>query len=572
MWAASGAGIVPGAAVTSSDFNAVYEMTRHQFPSFTPTYRQLWRDAGLWLDLTLHEGLDDTAARHAEGIALITPTRRHTFAEFKAESDALAAGLLGIGIGPGDIVAVQLPNWTEFCFLQIALSRIGAVIQPMHTVFRERDIGNLLRFCETDAMVVAESFKDVGYADMVRGLRDQLPRLKQVVVARGVARGQGEFNFDEIVAEGRKHLDRLAKVSPGADDIFYLNFTSGTEGNPKGFLHTHNTIISLMKQLTGHMASDTVMLACSPMTHSFGHFTTYYSVLGGFPMVVLDRYSPIEILKMIDGARVTQLSGTPAHLYGILCHPDFGKFDTSSIRSVAVGGARSSPELIEELRRTWGVKSANTYGMGETIVHTRTTPDDPDEKVRDSVGRPVFGAQLKIVDPNDRRRERPAGEVGEICFRGPTLFVGYHNQPARTAETRDDEGWFYTGDLGFVDADGYLCFAGRAKEVINRGGSKIYPKEIEDLLCQHPFILDAAVVGMPDERLGERVCAYVVTRGGQEISLSEVESFFEAQKAMKYMYPELVVRLDAMPMTPTGKIQKVALQQDAERRAKEFVA
>jgi acyl-CoA synthetase (AMP-forming)/AMP-acid ligase II len=547
-------------------------MIQHQFASFTPAYRQIWRDAGLWLDLTLHEGLDQTVARDGGRVALITPARTYTFAEFKAEADALAAGLLGIGIGPGQIVAVQLPNWVEFCFLQIALSRIGAVIQPMHTVFRERDIGNLLRFCETDAMVVAESFKDVAYADMVRSLRDQLPRLKQVIVVRGEGQGPGEHNLAALIEDGRGHLERLAQAAPKADDIFYLNFTSGTEGNPKGFLHSHNTIISLMKQLTGYMPGDTVMLSCSPMTHSFGHFTTYYSVLGGFLMVVMDRYSPSEILKMIHQVRITQLSGTPAHLYGILRHPDFAQYDTACIKSVTVGGARSSPELIEELKRTWGVKSANTYGMGETIVHTRTAPDDPDDKVRDSVGRPVFGAQLKIVDPQNRQRQRAAGEVGEICFRGPTLFVGYHNQPAKTAETRDDEGWFYTGDLGYVDGDGYLCFAGRAKEVINRGGSKIYPKEIEDILCLHPDIQDAAVVGMPDERLGERVCAYVVTRGQRDIPLVEVEHFFDAQKAMKYMYPELVVRLDTMPMTPTGKIQKVTLQQDAERRAKEAAA
>ncbi|WP_018989710.1 class I adenylate-forming enzyme family protein [Aromatoleum toluclasticum] len=543
-------------------------MTRHQFPRFSETYGKTWRDAGLWTDYTLHQGLDDTVARCPDRTALITTTRSYTFAEFKAESDALAAGLLGIGIGPGDIVAVQLPNWVEFCFLQIALSRIGAVIQPTHTVFREREITNLFQFCGTDAVIVADSFKDFGYADMIRGVRPQLPGLRHFIVARGEPKGADECALAALIEEGRGNLQRLEGLAPRADDVFYLNFTSGTEGNPKGFLHTHNTIMSLIRQLTGYMAADTVMLACSPMTHSFGHFTTYYCVFGGFPMVVLDRYSPGELLGMIERARVTMLSGTPAHLYGILRHPDFAKHDTSCIKSVAVGGARSSPELIAELQRTWGVKSANTYGMGETIVHTRTSPDDPDEKVRDSVGRPVFGAQLKIVDQKDRSRRLAAGEVGEICFRGPTLFVGYHNQPQKTAETRDDEGWFYTGDLGFVDADGYLCFAGRAKEVINRGGSKVYPKEIEDLLCQHPDVLDSAVVGMPDERLGERVCAYLVTRDGRDIPLAEVEAFFGQHKAMKYMYPEVLVRLDAMPMTPTGKIQKVALQQDAANRAK----
>jgi acyl-CoA synthetase (AMP-forming)/AMP-acid ligase II len=305
------------------------------------------------------------------------------------------------------------------------------------------------------------------------------------------------------------------------------------------------------------------------MTHTFGHFEMYYTDLAGFPMVVVDRYSPTQILEQIERERVTKLSGTPAHLFGLLHHRDFAKYNTSSIRSVAVGGARSSPELIADLQRVWGVKSANTYGMGETIIHTRTVPDDPEERIRNTVGRPIAGVELKIVDQQDRSVVQPADAIGEICFRGPTLFVGYHNQPDKTAETRDQEGWFYTGDLGFVDADGYLHFIGRAKEVINRGGTKIHPKEIEELLCQHPAILQAAVVGMPDERLGERVCAYVVLQEGHTISLDEINEFFSQRKAMKYLHPEVLVCIEEMPMTPTGKIQKVALQKDATTRATE---
>ena len=205
--------------------------------------------------------------------------------------------------------------------------------------------------------------------------------------------------------------------------------------------------------------------------------------------------------------------------------------------------------------------------MGETIVHTRTTPADSEEKQRDTVGRPTFGAELKIVDPKDRSRELPPNEVGEICFRGPTLFVGYYKQPELTAATRDDEGWFYTGDLGFTDEEGYLCFAGRAKEVINRGGSKIYPKEIEDLLAGHPSVGDVAVVGWPDERLGEKVCAYVVP-SGEAPTLEEIREYCEAQKVTKYMVPQHLVVVDEFPMTPTGKVRKASLQEDAARRAK----
>ncbi|MBT4521689.1 MAG: acyl--CoA ligase [Halieaceae bacterium] len=547
-------------------------MTSHQFPSFPPSYCQRWRDAGLWLDVTLHQGFDDTVARIPDSVGIITPERSYTFAQLKETSDALAAGLLGIGIGKGDIVAVQLPNWIEFFYLQIALARIGAIIQPMHTVFRQRELSNLLSFCETDAVVVADSIKDTSYSDPIREIWSELPCLRKLIVARGEPNGDNECSFDALIEEGRSHLNRLDDLDVSAGDVFYLNFTSGTEGNPKGFLHTHNTLISLYKILMAHMMEtvpDTISLACSPMTHSFGHFTSYTCAIGGFPVVLIDRYNPKLLLEIISSARVTNLSGTPAHLIGLLRYQDFEQYDTSCINSVGVGGARSSPELIDELEQVWGVKSANTYGMGETVLHTRTAPDDSEEKIRDTVGRPVFGAELKIVDPKDRSVTLPTGEIGEICFRGATLFLGYHNQLEKTAETRDDEGWFYTSDLGLVDEEGYLSFAGRAKEVINRGGTKIYPKEIEDVLNTHPQIEEAAVVGMPDTRFGEVVCAYIVNSGDSELGVEEIGKFVEQKQVMKYMRPEYVFQLDAMPMTPTGKIRKATLQQQAAEFAKE---
>jgi acyl-CoA synthetase (AMP-forming)/AMP-acid ligase II len=543
---------------------------RARYPRFSKEYRQRWISGGNWADRTLHDLFDETAAEAPDDVAIITLERRYTFAEFKQGSDALAAGLVGAGVGPGDLVSVQLPNWPEMCFLQIALSRIGAVIQPLHLVFREREMRSLLHFCETDHAVVPETFGGYAYADVMRGIRGHLPCLRSLIVARGAAKREGEYSLDALIEEGRNHLDRLESVRPEPDDVFYLNFTSGTEGNPKGFLHTHNTLVSLFRMAAQAMKSidpNMVNLACSPMTHSFGHFTTYQCVLGRIPMVLVDRYRPLDVLQLIEREKVTAISGTPAHMIGVLDHPDFEKYDTSSIKSASVGGARSSPDLIDRINRVWGCKSGNTYGMGETIMHTRTMGWDPEEKQRDTVGKPMFGAELKIVDPADRARELPAGEVGEICFRGPTLFVGYHKQPELTAATRDDEGWFFTGDLGYADEDGYLCFAGRAKEIINRGGSKIYPKEIEDLLSGHPGVSDVAVVGWPDDRLGETVCAYVVP-SGEAFGIEELAAYLDALKVTKYMVPQHLVFLDEFPMTPTGKVRKASLQEDAARRAR----
>jgi acyl-CoA synthetase (AMP-forming)/AMP-acid ligase II len=432
-------------------------------------------------------------------------------------------------------------------------------------------VRSLYGYCDTDVAIVPERFGDHAYAEVMREIAPDLPFLRSLVIARGSAEGESEHGLDELIEEGRRNLERLDDVRVDPNDVFYLNFTSGTEGNPKGFLHTHNTLVSTFKTAADFMKQfdpDLVNLACSPMTHSYGHFTTYQCALAAIPMVLVDRYRPLDVLELIERERVTSISGTPAHMIGILEHPDFEKYDTSCVKSVGVGGARSSPELIEQLERVWGSKSANTYGMGETILHTRTMPFDPEDKIRNTVGRPMLGAELKIVDQNDRSRELAAGEVGEICFRGPTLFVGYHKQPELTAETRDEEGWFYTGELGQVDAEGYLQFTGRATEVINRGGSKIFPKEIEDLLSAHPNVREVAVVGFPDERMGERVCAYVVPTPGHELGVEACAEYLDERKTMKYLLPEFVFNLEELPMTPTGKVRKAALRQDAAERAR----
>ncbi|MBT4159702.1 MAG: AMP-binding protein [Gammaproteobacteria bacterium] len=544
-------------------------MAKHEFPAFSKEYGDRFREMGLWIDETLHGHFDEKVEEHADVVILITPERKFTMHEFQQETLSLAAGLLNAGVSQGDIVGVQLPNWIEFCCLQIALSRIGAVIQPLHMVFGERELKNLCAFNETDAVIVCGEYRDKDYAAQMRGAVSENEGVKTFIVVRSEPEA-GEYLLQDLIEEGRSNHDRLDGIQINPDDVFYLNFTSGTTGNPKGFLHSHNTLISRMI-LTAKMQSamsdgeHRVSLACSPMTHSYGHFSTYGCVFGPSPMVLVDRYNPTQILEFIQADKVTSLSGTPAHMMGIIDHVDFEKYDTSSIKSVGVGGARSSPELIDRLDKLWGVKTGNTYGMGENLVHCMTFPNDPEDKIKDTVGRPVPWVELKIVDTKDRSRVCETGEIGEICFRGPTLFVGYNKQPEKTAETRDSDGWFFTGDLGQVDEEGYLSFAGREQEVINRGGSKIYPKEVEDLLGSHPNIREAAVVGMPDERMGEKVCAYVIPQEGVEITLDDVKEYFMELKAMKYLIPEALINLEAFPMTPTGKVRKASLQDDARK-------
>ena len=556
------------------------------FPTFPPEYRRRFIEAGSWLDRTLYDYFVETVRHVPDQVAIVAGERRITFAAWADEAERLAAGLVRLGISKGDIVSVQLPNWPEMCMLQVALARIGAVIQPMHMVYRQREMASMLRFCESRAVFLPGTYRGFDYAGALAEIRGDLPDLDFPIMVRGA--GDGWIAYDDLTRarQCRAPTDADASVEDAsadclaayeaahpvsADDVFYLNFTSGTEGDPKGFLHTHNTLLSVLKRFADLQAkfdsrsAAEVILANSPMSHSFGHLTTYQVFLRGIRMVLVERFDPGETLRIIERERVTSISGTPAHLISLLGHPDFATFDLSSVRSAGVGGAQCPPQLMAEIKEKFRVRTGNTYGMGENIVHTRTLPKDPPEVIRDTVGLPVPGAELKIF-ADDHQTELPAGTVGEIAFRGPTLFVGYYKNPELTRATRNADGWFFTGDLGFVDERGYLHLAGRKKELINRGGTKIFPKEIEDLLHAHPKIMQAAVIGMPDYRLGERVCAYVVPYTGETVTLEELHAYLTDCQVMKYKFPEHLEVVSDLPLTPTGKVKKEPLLQDIKRK------
>lgn len=538
-------------------------------PQFSPEYRERFVSQGLWLDRTLHDYFAEAVKKAPEQVAIIEGERRVTYAEWDALARRAAAGLVRLGLGKGDIVTVQLPNWIEMCVMQIALSRIGAIIQPMHTVYREREMASMLEFCNSRAVILPEEYGGFAHAAAAVAMRPDLPDLHHVVVVRGAA--SGATTWDELTKteEGLAAYEQANPVH--ADDVFYLNFTSGTEGAPKGFLHTHNTMLSVLKRFADMQteadpsSKNDVILANSPMTHSFGHLSTYQILLRQVRMVLAERFSPSEILRLIAQERVSAISGTPAHLISLLNHADFESTDTSCVSSVGVGGSQCPPQLMADIEKNFGVRIGNMYGMGENILHTRTMPTDSHEIIRDTVGMPVPGAELKIF-AEDHVKELSTGEVGEIAFRGPTLFLGYYRNPERTAETRNAEGWFFTGDLGYVDDTGYLHMAGRKKEQINRGGTKIFPKEIEDLLHAHPAVQKAAVVGMPDYRLGERVCAFIEVMPDSSVTLDEIREFLTSKQVMKHKIPERLEIVAELPQTPTGKIQKGPLVEDIKRK------
>jgi len=535
--------------------------------------RKEFSEKGYWLNKTMGDFFDATVKKYPYKEAIICGDHRITFNEFADSADALASGLFNLGIGPKDLMSVQLPNWPEFCFFQVALGKVGAIMGPLHMVYRERELLSMLKFCESKAIVIPSEYKGFNHVKAIQEIWPQLPHLKQVIVV-GEDIPKGMIPFKDLLSIKPSHArEQLEKVSTDANELFYLNFTSGTEGLPKGFLHTPNTILCSYYYYTrveGELEEELaqkVILAHSPMTHTFGHILAYDPIINGSRIVLVERYDPGQALDLVQKERITHMFGTPAHLIGLINHKDFGKYDLSSLQEISIGGAPCPIELIREIQEKIGCYVTNIYGMGENMAHTKTRKKDPPELIFETVGKPLPGTEVGIFD-DTRLFQLGMGEVGEIAYRGAFLFISYFKDPQRTEETRNSEGWFFTGDLGKVDEKGYLRLAGRRKDLINRGGTKIFPDDIENILHLHPKILKAAVIGMPDYRLGEKVCAYIIPIEGETINLEEVTLFMESQKVMKYKIPERIEVVEEFPMLPSGKVEKESLRQDIVEKLK----
>jgi len=518
---------------------------------------------GYWLEKTLFDFLADTASKSPDEIAIRHGSSSYTFSDFKRISMHLASQLRRTGIGKGDLVSVQLQNCPAFMFLKVALSIIGAIINPIHLVYRKRDTYSMLNFCGSKLFLFPSRFMNRDFIEEYSDIYDNVPSLKNISIL--------DLPQDGIVSLRHIPFARLTDNNNGADfvapctaadDIFYLNFTSGTEGDPKGFLHTFNTFLSPTygNSMDFKLCKDDTLLTLSPMTHSFGHMITYYCAMTGSKVVIVEKYDPLEVLKAIESENVTFLQGTPAHLYGLLNHGDFSNFKIDSVRIVMTGGSLVPKDLLYKVRERLGAEIINCYGMGENIIHTKTRVEDPDWAKIETVGKPFWGSEVRIfeqVPPSSK----DGMTVGEIGYRGPNLFIEYFRNPARTDETRDRGGWFLTGDIGYLDEHGYLRVTGRKKDIINRGGTKIYPGEVEDLLRRHPNIRDVSIVGMSDNVLGERSCAFVIPRTGYDpVTVEEIQDFLRSLNVTPYKLPERVEIVKDFPMTPTGKVRKEDLR------------
>jgi non-ribosomal peptide synthetase component E (peptide arylation enzyme) len=531
----------------------------------TPEDAARFRRDGFWTDQTLVEFFDAAVARYPEKIAVIDPLRRRlSYGEMSKRVDCLAANMAARGIGAGDVIAIQLPNWAETATVHMAASRIGAITNPLLPIYRQKELSYILKFAKTAAVFIPNHYRNFDFPAMYRDMRADLPDLRHVFVVD--ENPPADF---EAFSELEIPCDEVADHKAGGDDVTALIFTSGTESTPKGVMHSHNTCMYstlTMASLVGLNADDVIWMA-SPVGHGTGFiWGIRQAITLGGTLVLQDIWDVEEALHLIEAERCSfTLSATP-FVSMLLEAPGLADRDLSSFRIFACAGAPIPEQVGAAAKDKIGCQLIGMWGMSECYVGTASGPDEPVEKLYNTDGRAMPGCAAAIYD-EDRSRQLPVGEVGELASHGPHVALGYFNDPERTRGAFADDGWLFSNDLATMDEDGYIRIVGRKKDIINRGGLKVSAREIEELLLKHPAIIQTALVPITDARLGERSCAYVITRDGHDFTFEDMTVYLDAAGVAKYKYPEHLALLDEMPMTPSGKIQKFKLVEMFETAA-----
>ncbi|HUR85268.1 MAG TPA: long-chain fatty acid--CoA ligase [Solirubrobacteraceae bacterium] len=482
--------------------------------------------------------LTRTAAEHPDVIACKLDDAIFNYGLLDQASARVAAMLKSKGVGPGDRVGIMLPNVPYFPAVYYGVLRVGAVVVPMNVLLKAREVGFYLSDPEVKVLFAWHDFLDAAQhgADDAGGV--------EVVPVK-----PGEI---EGLIFAHEPDDEVAERD--GDDTAVILYTSGTTGKPKGAELTHHNLQKNVEVSVGlfDMSAGDVVFAGLPLFHSFGQTCTMNAaVYGGATITLLPRFEPGKALEIIERDKCSVFEGVPTMYGALLNHPDREKFDVSCLRVCASGGSAMPVEVMRGFEEAFGCKVLEGYGLSETSpVASFNHPDR--ERKPGSIGTPIAGVEMKVVD--DDGNEVPQGEIGEIVIKGHNVMKGYWNRPDATAESIKD-GWFFTGDMAKVDVDGYFFIVDRKKELIIRGGYNVYPREVEEVLYEHPAVREAAVVGMPHAELGEEVGAAVALKDGCEVDADELKAYVKEQVA-GYKYPRKVWLVDELPKGPTGKILK----------------
>ena len=522
---------------------------------------------------TIGEYLSSVIARQPDAEALVSRHQemRLTYGELGREVERVARGLLGLGIEKGDRVGIWSPTRVEWTLLQFATARAGAILVNINPAYRAGEMAYAVNQSGLRLLVTAPAFKTSDYRARIHEVRSQLPRLERVVVLGDQGTGvPGDLLWDDLLAAGvnvKADDVELRETLLDADDPINIQYTSGTTGNPKGATLTHHNILNnarSLAELLRYTAADRVCIPV-PLYHCFGMGVGNLGcVTSGATMVYpAESFEPLATLEAIAGERCTSIYGVPTMFIAQLEHPRFAEFDLTSLRTGIMAGA---PCPIEVMKRVINEMHASevciAYGMTETApVSFLTRPEDTFDRRVSTVGTVLPHVEAKIIDPATGLTA-PLATPGEVCTRGYLVMQGYWENPDATAEAVDRAGWMHTGDLGTIEAEGYLNIVGRIKDMVIRGGENLYPVEVEEVLFQHPAVASAQVIGVPDERMGEELMAWVVVREVGALTEDELKDFCKDRIA-HFKVPRYVKFVDEYPMTVTGKVQKFLMRQMA---------
>lgn len=533
--------------------------------TFNEQRRAAYRQQGLWGDASLADYWQQTARAMPDKIAVVdNHGASYTYSALDHAASCLANWMLAKGIESGDRIAFQLPGWCEFTVIYLACLKIGAVSVPLLPSWREAELVWVLNKCQAKMFFAPTLFKQTRPVDLILPLQNQLPQLQQIVGVDKLAPATSSLSLSQIIAD---NTPLTTAITVHGDELAAVLFTSGTEGLPKGVMLTHNNILASERAYCArlNLTWQDVFMMPAPLGHATGflHGVTAPFLIGA-RSVLLDIFTPDACLALLEQQRCTCMLGATPFVYDLLNLLEKQPADLSALRFFLCGGTTIPKKVARECQQH-GIKLLSVHGSTESSPHAVVNLDDPLSRFMHTDGYAAAGVEIKVVD--DARKTLPPGYEGEEASRGPNVFMGYFDEPELTARALDEEGWYYSGDLCRMDEAGYIKITGRKKDIIVRGGENISSREVEDILLQHPKIHDACVVAMPDERLGERSCAYVVLKAPHHsLSLEEVVAFFSRKRVAKYKYPEHIVVIEKLPRTASGKIQKFLLRKDIMRR------
>lgn len=543
---------------------------------YSPQEIEHYYRTGPWSADTFHDILARRVAENPDKVFASDGTQSLTFRELFDAGQRLAVGLHRHGLRRGDTAAVQLPNWVEFIQVLTALSRLGVVMVPIMPIYRREDVSYVLSNAEVRTVFTPADFSKFDYLEMYRGLRQEHPELTIVVTrpdstAEEVADADTNvFTLQQLEAETDDNSARAELGSrPGPDDPFVTVYTSGTTSRPKGCVHTFNTYCAGARALVGPFGySETdVQFGPSPIAHTTGLVTSVLlPMLTGAATHVMAKWDPLRGIEEIQRFGCTAAATAPTFLHTLLSAYDAEQHDLSTLRLWVCAGAPIPAAVVERANATLpNIKVLSLYGRSENLVTTTCSVTDEVSRALTSDGKAMPGAEVKIVDTDGN--EVPPGAEGDIAYRGPAHMIEYLASPQETAELFTKDGFSKSGDLGMMTEDGYVRVTGRTKDIVIRGGMNISVREIEEHLAHHPELRASSVVGMPDERLGERVCCYVVAASGHGApTVDDIREFLLERGMPIQKTPERVVAVEALPMTATGKVLKHELRQDIVRR------